>query len=446
LKNKVEKHYVCDSCGYESKKWFAKCPSCNSLDSVVEFNINTASKKSQKNSSEESSISYIEDDFVVPEKINTSIKELNKTLKGGLVQGGVYLLSGEPGIGKSTLVSQLSSGFDDFCLYVSGEESKEQVIQRFKRLEINNKNIGLMFENDVENIMYSVERYKSKPKVIFIDSIQTLKSDNFDSISGSVTQIKECSKKLTEFAKKNNITVFLIGHVNKEGSIAGPKLLEHVVDCVMHFEIEKSSGLRMLRIIKNRFGPTDEIILFEMKEKGIFPVENITEYFISDYSNEPGNVLSVVKEGSKLIPIEIQALVGKPVYSTSRLITTGIPNDRAVMICAVMSKKLKIAFEAKDIFLNTSGGFKTNDSSIDLAIALAIFSSFLDKPFPNAAIGFGEIGLDGKIRNTSLIEKRIELSEKIGIKNIIVPEKVKYKSNQLIKISNITDLINYFRG
>ncbi|BBE32131.1 DNA repair protein RadA [Tepiditoga spiralis] len=437
---KKQKYYVCNECGYESLKWFAKCPECESFGTAVEF-----SESKEENNSTKAEISFLEDSIEIPQKIQLSNLEMNELLNGGIVQGGVYLLSGEPGIGKSTLLAQITSQINDFLIYVSGEESKEQVIRRFKRLNIKKENLGLIFENDIESIIKTIKTRKEKPKILFIDSIQTMKSKDFDSIPGSIIQVRECTRKLTNFAKKNNISVILVGHVNKEGAIAGPKVLEHIVDSVIQFELEKSSGLRMLRVSKNRFGPTDNVLLFEMTNKGLKTIENISEYFISEYSNEPGNTLTMIKEGNKIIPIEIQVLVSKPVYGSPRRVTSGVPIDRVLMIIAVLSKKMKLPLESKDIFVNTSGGFKLNDSGIDAAIAISMLSSLFDKPTPSPTIAIGEIGLDGKLRTVHMLDKRIEFAKKIGIDSILVP-KHKNSYKKILEIKNISEFINLFKG
>lgn len=418
---------------------------CNELESAVEY---TADLNLKGEHIETPNIIFLDQKVDPPKKIPTNFKEVDQVLNGGLVKGAVYLLSGEPGIGKSTLLSQMAKFIEDTngsIIYVSGEESTEQVIQRFYRLEINNKNIGLVFESNVESIIKSFEKNHVKPFVVFIDSIQTLKSENVDSSPGSIIQVRESARKMVEFAKTRNVTIILVGHVTKEGSIAGPKILEHMVDCVLQMDIEGSSGLRLLKVTKNRFGPTDEVVLFEISQKGLKPIENITSFLLSDYSNEPGNTLSIVKVGQKLLPIEIQALVSNPVYGSPRRVTSGIPLDRLLMIIAVLSKKLKLPLESKDIFVNTAGGLRITDSSMDVAIALSLISSYLDLPLSFFLIAFGEIGLDGRIRGISLLEKRIELAKKIGAENIISPKKFSDKKIKINVVENIKDLIKLFK-
>ncbi|MGM0640134.1 MAG: ATPase domain-containing protein [Thermotogota bacterium] len=445
-KKTKQKYYVCNNCGYESDKWFAKCSICNEMGSAVEFTADIAYMDSDKDSNKKhTDITYLDSEIEEPERLKLKSKQINKALNNGLVKGAVYLLSGEPGIGKSTLVSQLSDS-DNTIIYISAEESKSQVMQRFKRLNIQNKNIGLIFSNSLETIFKSISKLKEKPKILIFDSIQTIKSDDVDSNPGSVLQVKECTRRIVEFSKKTETSSLLIGHVTKEGNVAGPKLLEHVVDCVISFEMEKTSGLRMFRINKNRYGPTDEIVLMEMTEKGLFPIDDLTNYFLSDYSNEPGNTLSIIKEGNKLIPIEIQSLVSKPVYGSPRRVSSGINLDKVFMITAVLSKKLKLPVESKDIFLNTSGGFRISDSSIDSAIAFTIISSLFEQTLERSTIFIGEIGLDGKIRNTSHLEKRIEMAKKIGIKNICVSKRAKINDKSIIELDNISDIVKMFKG
>ncbi|KLO24136.1 DNA repair protein RadA [Marinitoga sp. 1155] len=444
MAKKNQKYFVCSECGYESTKWFAKCPSCNEWNTAVEFTADVFDNTTVQSTSE---ILFLTDDIKEPVKIKTGFKELDEILYGGLVESGVYLLAGEPGIGKSTLLTQLSSniGNEKTVIYVSGEESAEQVFQRFKRLNVktNKSKIGLVFENSMEKIVSLIEKLKDKPDLLIIDSIQTIKSEKFSSYAGSVLQVKEVTRYLSEYCKKKGITLIVVGHVTKGGIIAGPKILEHMVDAVLQFELEKTSGLRMLRILKNRYGPTDEILMFEMTQIGLKVISEYTQYFLKDYKNASGNVLTIVKEGSKLIPIEIQALVSKPVYGNPRRVTSGAPLDRLLMIIAVLSKRLRLPFESKDIFLSTSGGFKISDTSSDLAIAYALLSSLFDISTVDSIVVMGEIGLDGNVRHIRSLEKRIDFARKIGITNIVIPNsKLEYKD--IIKIKNLTTMLKKF--
>lgn len=439
---KKEKYFVCNDCGFESQKWFAKCPSCNSIGSAVEFAADIDSIHSEDISASE--IKRLDDNVKVPERIVINNNEINSFMNGGLVKGAVYILSGEPGIGKSTFVSQLIDMISKSTLYISGEESSDQVLRRFKRMNIKNKNIGFVFETNVEKIINILEKEKNNFDIVVIDSVQTLRSGDSDSLPGSVLQVRESSRKLTEYVKENNISLIMIGHVNKEGAIAGPKILEHMVDCVLQLELEKSSGLRLLRVTKNRYGSTDEVVLFEMTQTGLNIIEDISKYFISEYSNEPGNVICIIKEGNKLFPIEIQALVSNPVYGSPRRVTSGIPIDRLNMITAVLSKKLKLPVESKDIFINSSGGIKFNDSSADLAIAFSVISSLLDIKTEKPAVCFGEVGLDGNIRNINLLEKRIDFSKRLGFELIISPDSS--GKFDVYRANNIRDLLRLFEG
>jgi DNA repair protein RadA/Sms len=443
---KSQKHYVCSNCGYESDKWFAKCPMCNELESAVEYN--TADVSIDTGHLKVPDIVFLDQELPPAKKIPTNFQEIDNVLNGGLVEGAVYLLSGDPGIGKSTLLAQIAKSIqtpEGFIFYVSGEESTEQVVQRFNRLEIKNKNIGLIFENNVDVILNAMEKSNMIPSVIFIDSVQTLKIDSIDSSPGSILQVRESTRKMVEYAKKMNIPIVLVGHVNKEGAIAGPKVLEHMVDCVLQMELEGGSGLRLLKVTKNRYGPTDEVILFEITQKGLKPIDNINSFFLSDYSNESGNTLTIVKVGQKLLPIEIQALVSNPVYGSPRRVTSGIPLDRLLMIIAVLSKKLKLPLESKDIFVSSAGGLRINDSSMDVAIALSLISSIFDTPLSSSTIAFGEIGLDGRIRGIPLLEKRLELSQKIGFNNIVIPKNFSPRKNSIVVAESVKDLIKLFK-
>ncbi|AEX86130.1 DNA repair protein RadA [Marinitoga sp. 1135] len=449
MSKKRQNYFVCSNCGYESTKWFAKCPSCNEWNTAVEFTADLFDDKANINiKTEPTELLFLDDEINEPEKLKTGFKELDEVLNGGFVESGVYLLAGEPGIGKSTLLTQISSsvGSENMVIYVSGEESAEQVFQRFKRLGIkkDGSKIGLIFENSLERIISVIEKLEEKPTMLIIDSIQTLKSENFSSFAGSILQVKEVTRYLSEYCKKKGITLIIVGHVTKGGIIAGPKVLEHMVDAVLQFELEKTSGLRMLRILKNRYGPTDELLMFEMTQKGLIPISEYTNYFLKDYKTASGNVLTIVKEGSKLIPIEIQALVSKPVYGNPRRVTSGAPLDRLLMIIAVLSKRLRLPIESKDIFLSTSGGFKISDTSSDLAIAYALLSSLFDISTGGSIVVMGEIGLDGNIRNINNLEKRIEFSKKLGIDYIVIPNSKKIKNNEHIKISNLSELVKRF--
>lgn len=419
---------------------------CNELESAVEYN--TADVTIDTGNIKVPDIVFLDQELLPAKKIPTNFQEIDNVLNGGLVEGAVYLLSGDPGIGKSTLLAQIAKSIqtaEGYIFYVSGEESTEQVVQRFNRLEIKNKNIGLIFENNVNVILNALEKSNMKSSVIFIDSVQTLKIDSIDSSPGSILQVRESTRKMVEYAKKKNIPVVLVGHVNKEGAIAGPKVLEHMVDCVLQMELEGGSGLRLLKVTKNRYGPTDEVVLFEITQKGLKPIDNINSFFLSDYSNESGNTLTIVKVGQKLLPIEIQALVSNPVYGSPRRVTSGIPLDRLLMIIAVLSKKLKLPLESKDIFVSSAGGLRINDSSMDVAIALSLISSIFDTPLSSSTIAFGEIGLDGRIRGIPLLEKRLELSQKIGFNNIVIPKNLSPRKNSIIVAESVKDLIKLFK-
>ncbi|HPO27793.1 MAG TPA: DNA repair protein RadA [Petrotogaceae bacterium] len=444
-KKEGKTYFICDECGYESQKWFAKCPECNVIGSAVEYTADSLYENGKASSDfHEVSVENLNSVTQIVPRIAVGMNELENILSGGLVKGGIYLVSGEPGIGKSTLVTQIfrNTGFPS--IYISGEESKDQVFLRFKRLGISGENISIIFDTHLESILKAIESKKLSPRLIVVDSIQTMKTDSFDSIAGSMIQVRECARILTEFGKRHGITVLLIGHVNKEGNIAGPKVLEHIVDCVLQFELEVTTATRCLRVTKNRFGPTDEIAIFEMTQNGLIPIENIGNFFISDYSNQSGNTLSILQQGSKLIPIEVQALVSKPVYGQPRRITSGVALDRVLMITAVLSKKLKLPLESKDIFVNTSGGFRAFDNSTDLAIAVSLLSSLFDIKPSQSTVAIGEIGLDGVVRPVGLNEKRAEFAVKLGIESILVPQKCASKNKKIQIIRDVRDILMMF--
>ncbi len=435
--------YICQNCGYISKKWLGKCPECNSWNSFLEENVDI--KRVKKVSNIPNPVSLHEIKLSEISRIKTNIEEFNRVLGGGLVEGEVILIGGAPGIGKSTLLSQVldvisnenSKGF-----YLSAEESLNQIKLRFSRLGITNENILFLSENNLTKSIETIR--KVRPKFIVIDSIQTIYVDYINSIPGSVSQIRECSSMLIEYTKKNNAILFLIGHITKEGSIAGPKILEHMVDAVLYFESEKNNAFRIIRSLKNRFGPVNEIAVFEMTSKGLKEVKNPSEIFLD--KNKTKNIGSTVFpaiEGTRSILLEVQALVSDTNFSIPRRTSQGVDLNRLNLLIAIIEKNLGANLFNKDIFINIPGGIKINDPAIDLPVVMAILSSYLNKEIDQNLVCFGEIGLTGEVRNASFSSERIKEAIRLGYKKIVTPERTeKVKNAEIITVNTINDIFN----
>lgn len=434
MKNKT--YYVCSNCGARSAKWLGRCPNCNSWNTFVEEQTHSSKKTKEILSNEKPTlISQIVD--LKTERVIIPINEFNRVLGGGIVPGSVILIGGDPGIGKSTLLLQVSSKFKvGSCLYVTGEESKQQVAIRAKRILTSGEDFEILAETNLESILNQIEN--KEYDFVIIDSIQSIYSSDIDGIPGSLIQLKECTVRLTEFAKKSGTAVFLIGHVTKEGYIAGPKVLEHTVDVVLQFEGEKNYSYRILRTLKNRFGSTNEIGIFEMVEKGLREVLNPSEIFLADQIDSPGVSISAAMEGSRPILIEVQALVSSSGYSYPQRTTNGYDIKRLQLILAVLEKKLGINFNNKDVFVNIAGGFSFDDTALDLAVAASLISSNSEISIPEKTVIIGEIGLTGEVRSVSQIEQRISEAEKLGFQNVILPKYVLNKLSKSYKIKIIT--------
>ena len=435
---KIKTAYFCQNCGYESAKWLGKCPSCAQWNSFVEELIQKDVKKSS--SSEWQSYNgevaikktqpLHEVETKTSPRILTNDQELNRVLGGGIVPGSIVLIAGEPGIGKSTLFLQMGLQIDDVVvLYISGEESEQQIKMRADRIGLHNKNFYLLTETSTQQIFQEVK--KLKPGLIIVDSIQTLESPFIDSSPGSVSQIRECAAEFQQFAKETNTPVFLIGHITKEGSIAGPKLLEHMVDTVLQFEGDRHYAYRILRTIKNRFGNTAELGIYQMNETGMNVVLNPSEILITQKEDQlSGVAIAATVEGQRPLLIEVQALVTESVYGMPQRTVTGFDLRRLQLLLAVLEKRGGFHFGVKDVFLNIAGGLKIEDPSIDLAVLVALLSSFEDVALPHEICFAGEVGLSGEIRAVNRIEQRIAEAEKLGFKKIIVS---KYNQKAMIK-------------
>jgi DNA repair protein RadA/Sms len=425
---KIKTAYFCQNCGYESAKWLGKCPSCNQWNTFVEELIQKETKKSSANDwqSYHGDVSSKKIQSLNEVKIKESPRfitddtELNRVLGGGIVPGSIVLVAGEPGIGKSTLFLQMGLQMQDgITLYISGEESEQQIKMRADRLGMQNENFYLLTETSTQVIFHEIK--KLKPSLIIVDSIQTLESPFIDSSPGSVSQIRECAAEFQQFAKETHTPVFLIGHITKDGTIAGPKLLEHMVDTVLQFEGDRHYAYRILRTLKNRFGSTAELGIYQMNETGMKAVTNPSEILITQKEDQlSGIAIAATIEGQRPLLIEVQALVTQSVYGTPQRTVSGFDLRRLQLLLAVLEKRGGFYFGVKDVFLNIAGGLKVEDPSIDLAVLCALLSSYEDVYIPHDICFAGEVGLSGEIRAVNRIEQRIAEAEKLGFQKIIV--------------------------
>lgn len=430
--------HFCKNCGYESVKWIGRCPSCAEWNTFVEEIVETGKKTeitAFSNFSKNAPAKRIQEIlFEREQKIDLEEIELNRVLGGGLVQGSLILVGGEPGIGKSTLMLQLAVKQKRFkVLYVSGEESESQIKMRGERIGLLNENCFLLNETNVQSIIDQAENLR--PDFLIVDSIQTLFSSNIDSVTGTVSQIRECTALLLRFAKESGTPVFIIGHVTKDGSIAGPKLLEHMVDTVLQFEGDQNHMYRILRALKNRFGNTNEIGIYEMSQGGLFPVLNPSEVLVSNSDEHLSGVsVACMMEGNRPILIEVQALVSTAAYGTPQRTANGFDTKRLNMILAVLEKRCGFRLASKDVFLNIAGGIRVDDPAIDLAVVVAILSSNIDIPVPKKTIFCGEVALTGEVRIISKLDQRIQEALKLGYEKIFIP---KMNKQQEVNFSGI---------
>jgi len=421
---KTKTCYVCSSCGYQVSKWLGKCPSCGEWNTLEEQIIEeeTPSKRSKPSDSDSKAVPLCELELPEYMRASTGQDELDRVLGGGIVCGSVVLLAGEPGIGKSTMLMQISStlGKGAKILYVSGEESRWQLKYRAKRLGVSSDSLYVLTETNIDKIISEADRVK--PDFLIIDSIQTIYDDSLNPAPGSVTQVRETAMRLINKAKSEGISIILVGHVNKEGGIAGPKVLEHMVDAVLYFEGDRQNTFRIIRAVKNRYGSTNEIGVFQMTDKGLEEVVNPSEMLLSGRPvGVSGNCAVCVMEGTRPIIAEIQALSTKTVFPSPKRTSNGIDYNRMCLILAVLEKRLGLHFSEADIYLNVIGGLHLDEPACDLAQALALISSMRDKPLDDSLIAFGEIGLAGECRPVTDIDLRIKEASRLGFTKILIP-------------------------
>jgi DNA repair protein RadA/Sms len=430
--------YACQNCGYQSPKWLGKCPDCNQWNTLVEERLERAAHPrgeiSLSSKEEAAPIGAIS--TAAEGRLLSGIGEFDRVLGGGLVPGSVVLIGGDPGIGKSTLLLQAFAALSQnglVSLYVSGEESPRQIKMRAERLGVTSPSLLILSETSLERIIEQIK--KLKPSILVIDSIQTLFSSNLPSAPGSIGQVRECSGAIIVLTKKIGLSTFVIGHVTKDGSLAGPRVLEHMVDTVLYFEGEGGHSFRILRAVKNRFGSTNEIGVFEMKEAGLQEVDNPSELFLSERPLQvAGSAVVCSMEGTRPILVELQALVSPSFLAVPRRTTIGVDHNRVALLVAVLEKKMGIKLFNQDIFVNVAGGVHVEEPAVDLGIIAAVASSYQDKPLDAKTVLFGEVGLAGEIRGIAQAEARVKESAKLGFKRCVLPQS---NSRQLGPIKDV---------
>lgn len=429
--------FVCTECGNESPKWNGKCPACGAWNTLVEDTITIAPKGAAKNKSFSSSTPSRLQDISITEdtRIHTGLSELDRVLGGGIVRGSLVLIGGDPGIGKSTILLQICEylGKNQTILYVSGEESQRQIKLRAERLGVRTENLKLYTETNMVHITETIQR--EKPDILIVDSVQTMFNPEINPAPGSVTQIRDTAAALMRIAKEDSIATFLVGHVTKEGSIAGPKVLEHIVDTVLYFEGEQHRAYRIIRAIKNRFGSTNEIGVFEMNSDGLHEIPNPSLALLSGRpEGEAGSCILCTMEGTRPVLAEVQALAAPTNFGNPRRMTTGIDLSKVLMLLAVLEKRVGLRISSYDVYVNVVGGLKMGEPAIDVGIILAIASSFRNRPLDSGLVAIGEVGLTGEIRSCNFLENRIAEAEKLGFTKCVIPAANSKKLRKFEKI------------
>lgn len=421
--------FLCSDCGYESPKWYGKCPSCGAWNTLSEYKVKpeTATRgvlaADHRGAGQNKPTLLSDIDSATESRFQSGIGELDRVLGGGAVHGSFVLVGGEPGIGKSTLLLQMCQ---EMCraakvLYVSGEESLRQIKLRASRLGIRASNLFILAETDMDEIIHETDLLE--PDILIIDSIQTVYRRDLTAAPGGTTQIKECAMSLMQYAKRHSVTIFIVGHVNKEGTLAGPKILEHMVDCVLYFEGEQTGPFRCLRAAKNRFGSTNEIGVFEMSDCGLLEVQNPSAAMLAGHpTGASGNCIACVMEGSRPLLAEVQALVAKTQFGVPRRTAAGVDYNRMVLLLAILEKRAGLFLSGSDAYVNVVGGMRLDEPAADLPMVLAITSSFRDKPLPEGVMSFGEVGLTGELRAVSCASQRIWEAYRLGFHTCIVPD------------------------
>lgn len=446
--------YICNECGYQSPKWLGKCPGCNNWNTMIET-LDTPQKTTTASSIAKSTINR-------PQKIgsvthnnetrfSTGIRELDRVLGGGIVTGELILVGGDPGIGKSTLLLQIceNTGKTKKILYVSGEESAEQIKIRAERLGVTTENLYLLSETDVETILDAIG--DTKPDIVIIDSIQTMHIEAISSAAGSVPQVRETTNALMKVAKSMGISMFIVGHVTKDGSLAGPRVLEHMVDCVLYFEGDRQLSFRILRAVKNRFGSTNEIGVFDMQDKGLIEVENPSKMLLEGRPDDiSGSAIVCAMEGTRGIMAEIQALVTPTGFGNPRRMSAGIDLNRILLLVAVLEKRVRVNLSNSDVYINVAGGLRIDETAVDLGICVAIWASKTDFVIPPDVMFIGEVGLGGELRAVSKLEKRLTEAHNLGFKIAIVPKQSLRGVNvpkglTVYGVRSVGEAINYFK-
>lgn len=438
--------YLCSNCGYESLKWLGRCPSCEEWNTFTEEFEEIKKHGSKKQTSENKIFNLNENVIDEKKRLETGISEFDRVLGNGFMPGSVVLLGGDPGIGKSTLVMQAAGKVKEKVLYVTGEESFAQINSRAKRLKVKSENISVLPETDLNAVIDAINSIK--PELVIVDSIQTMSKSELDNAPGTITQIRECANDLMQVAKSTDCSIILVGHITKEGFIAGPKILEHMVDTVLQFEGERSNSFRILRAQKNRFGSTNEIGIFEMHDTGLSEVKNPSEIFLNQREEQiSGSAVTASMEGTRPVLFEVQALVTPTNYGNPQRVATGFDYRRLSILLAVLEKRANLRLSSYNVFLNMAGGLKINEPAVDLAVCCAIASSFSNRNIDSGIVAIGEVGLGGEIRSVGNIEKRLQEAEKLGFKAALIPQSnIKSVKNNQIKIIPVKDVNSAVRS